>query len=121
LTHLFVYGTLKSSFRNKFARRLAHEATLLGAGRMRGRLYRVRWYPGLRPPRDSDDWVTGEVYRLRMAARTLGALDRYENRQYRRVRRLAVLASGDIVRCWVYLWGSVVSELRRIESGEWGG
>jgi gamma-glutamylcyclotransferase (GGCT)/AIG2-like uncharacterized protein YtfP len=121
LTHLFVYGTLKSSFRNKFARRLAHEATLLGAARMRGRLYLVRWYPGLRPPRDIDDWVTGELYRLRMAHRTLAALDRYEDRQYRRVRRSAVLESGEIVRCWVYLWASAISDLRRIESGEWTG
>lgn len=121
MTHLFVYGTLKSSFRNKFARRLAHEATLLGAARMRGRLYRVRWYPGLRPPRESGDWVTGELYRLRMPLRTLGALDRYEDRQYRRVRRSAVLSSGEVVGCWVYLWGSAVSAQRRIESGEWTG
>jgi gamma-glutamylcyclotransferase (GGCT)/AIG2-like uncharacterized protein YtfP len=119
LTHLFVYGTLKSTFRNKFARRLRREATLVGSARMAGRLYRVRWYPGLRPARESTDWVTGELYRLRMPLRTLAALDRYESRQYRRVEGEAVLANGDCLRCWVYLWGLRVSEHRRIGSGEW--
>ena len=121
MAHLFVYGTLKSTFQNKFARRLAREATLLGPARMAGRLFRIRWYPGLRPARESTDWVTGELYRLRMPQRTLAALDRYEAKQYRRVRREAVLANGEILWCWVYLWGLPLSEHRRIVSGDWTG
>jgi gamma-glutamylcyclotransferase (GGCT)/AIG2-like uncharacterized protein YtfP len=125
LTHLFVYGSLKSNFKNKFARRLAREGTLLGSARMAGRLYRVRWYPlcypGLRPSRQSTDWVIGELYRLRMPLRTLPVLDGYEDAQYRRVRREAVLDNGEAVRCWVYLYGRPLSEHRRIASGEYRG
>ena len=119
MTYLFVYGTLKSTFRNKFARRLAKEATLLGPARMQGRLYRIRWYPGLRPPQQSTDWVTGELYRLRMPLRTLPALDAYEDKQYRRVRREAFLPNGEILHCWVYLYSAPLSEYRRIPSGTW--
>jgi gamma-glutamylcyclotransferase (GGCT)/AIG2-like uncharacterized protein YtfP len=116
---LFVYGSLKSTCRNQFARRLAREATLLGPARLPGRLYRIRWYPGLRPARDSNDWVIGELYRLRTPPRTLAALDHYEDKAYRRVRREAILADGEGIRCWVYLYGMPLSEQRRIPSGEW--
>src|SRR6185295_689420 len=91
--YLFVYGTLKSGFRNRFARRLRRESRLLGRAHMPGRLYRVRWYPGMRPPRGPEDVVMGELYKLRQASKTLKALDEWEENYTRELRR-ATLASG---------------------------
>jgi gamma-glutamylcyclotransferase (GGCT)/AIG2-like uncharacterized protein YtfP len=116
---LFVYGTLKSSFENRFARSLRREARLLGRAHMPGRLYRVRWYPGMRPPRDAGDLVTGELYRLRQPLSTLGLLDRYEGTPYSRELRTAVLATGETFRAWVYMYRQRLPEERRVDSGEW--
>jgi len=116
--YLFVYGTLKSTFRNPYARRLRREALLVGRATMPGRLYRVRWYPGMRPPRDSGDRVTGELYRLRQPSKMLAVLDEYED-GYRRELRNATLASGRIHQCWVYMYRLPMLERRRVSSGEW--
>ena len=116
--YLFVYGTLKSTFSNRYARRLRREAKFTGPARMPGRLYRLRNYPGMRPPRDSADLVTGELYRLRQPARTLAVLDEWEE-NYRRELRRARLDSGRVFRAWVYVYRIPLPEHRRVPSGEW--
>jgi gamma-glutamylcyclotransferase (GGCT)/AIG2-like uncharacterized protein YtfP len=119
-THLFVYGTLKSSFvRNRYSRYLAANADLLGPARMRGRLFRLKRYPAMRLPLANEDWVIGEMYRLRKPVATLATLDAYEDRDYRRIRREAWLADGTRVKCWVYVWGKPLAQARRVESGSW--
>src|SRR5438105_3735016 len=75
---LFVYGTLRSGQPNQFARLLAEAATLLGPGRVRGRLYQVNSYPGLILSDGPDEWVKGEVYRLHNSSTLLPVLDDYE-------------------------------------------
>jgi gamma-glutamylcyclotransferase (GGCT)/AIG2-like uncharacterized protein YtfP len=117
---LFVYGTLKSGFRNRYARRLRREARLLGRGRMAGRLYRVRWYPGMRKLRDSKDLVIGELYRLLQPLKTLEVLDRYEgSNHYRRELHRATLENGRAFRAWVYMYRQRLPEDRYVASGEW--
>lgn len=86
---------------------------------MPGRLYRLKRYPALRLPLSSDDWVIGEVYRLRKPVATLAVLDAYEDIDYRRLRREASLTDGTVVKCWVYIWGKPLARHRRIETGEW--
>jgi len=118
---LFVYGTLQSNCRkNRFSRYLADNADLVGRARMKGRLYGLKRYPCLRPPQSDEDWVTGEVYRLRQPVPTLRTLDAYEASDYRRVRQLATLEDGREVRCWVYLFSRPLPRNRRILSGTWG-
>jgi len=116
--YLFVYGTLKSAFRNRYARRLRREARLMGQATMPGRLYRIRWYPGMRPPRDSWDLVTGELYRLRQPGTMLEVLDEYEE-NYRRELRCATLANGKSLPAWVYLYRYRRPEECYLASGEW--
>jgi gamma-glutamylcyclotransferase (GGCT)/AIG2-like uncharacterized protein YtfP len=89
---------------------------------MRGRIYRLKRYPTMRLPLLEDDWVTGEVYRLRKPVATLPILDAYEDRDYRRMRREASLLeginAGTRVKCWVYVWGKPLARARRLESGK---
>jgi gamma-glutamylcyclotransferase (GGCT)/AIG2-like uncharacterized protein YtfP len=117
---LFVYGTLKSDFENRHARLLRSESVLVDRGRVRGRLYELGRYPALRLAPGHEDWVLGEVYRLRSPERVLPILDAYEGRQYRRVKLPCLLASGSRVPVWVYLYGRALAEWRRIGS-EWRG
>ena len=100
-SHLFVYGTLRSSFHNRYARALARNAELLGPARMQGRLYRVRIHRGMRRSRDPGDWVTGELHRIRNPA-VVPFLDEYEGPQFARVLGTAYLAGGAARRTWVY-------------------
>jgi gamma-glutamylcyclotransferase (GGCT)/AIG2-like uncharacterized protein YtfP len=106
--YLFVYGTLKSSFRNRYARRLRREALLAGRATMPGRLYRIRWYPGMRPACRPEDVVTGELYRLRQPGKTLEALDEYED-DYRRELNRATLETGQSFPAWVSIGITVES------------
>ncbi len=117
---LFVYGTLQSSLtKNRYARYLGQNADLVATARSPGRLYALKRYPGLRPPQSEEDWVHGELYRLRVPVLTLRVLDAYEASDYRRVRRLATLADGTRLRCWVYVFWKPLARHRRVESGVW--
>ena len=62
---LFVYGTLMRSYAHPMARLLSANADFLGEVSCRGRLYRVKHYPGLVLSDDAADVVFGELYRLR--------------------------------------------------------
>lgn len=118
--NLFVYGTLQSSFtKNRFSRYLAQNADLIGPARIPGRLYGLKRYPGMRPPQSEEDWVAGEIYRLRRPVTTLQTLDAYEASDYRRVRRLATLEDGSTLRCWVYIFWKPLPRHRRVASGVW--
>jgi gamma-glutamylcyclotransferase (GGCT)/AIG2-like uncharacterized protein YtfP len=115
---LFVYGTLRRGCANPHARLLDRTARFLGTGRVQGRLYRVKWYPGIRLNTE-DNWVVGDLFKVRDPA-TLAELDRYEgSNEYQRVLTRAVLESGRQMRCWVYEYIGGVSEERRIVSGDW--
>ncbi|HEV8413982.1 MAG TPA: gamma-glutamylcyclotransferase family protein [Bryobacteraceae bacterium] len=116
--YLFVYGTLKSSFQNRYARQLQREARLLGRAHMPGRLYRIRWYPGMRPSRNPDELVIGELYKLRQASKTLKALDEYEE-HYRRELHRATLDTGEALQAWVYMYRQPRPEHCRVVPGEW--
>jgi len=114
-----VYGTLRRDGRNRYARELARSAKWLGLARVRGRLYGLGRYPGMRLRAGSGEWVVGEVYKLRDVERTLMALDRYEGPQFARVVTTAVRESGRRLRCWVYQYVGTVEEAQRIVSGNW--
>ena len=116
---LFVYGTLRRRCANQHARLLDAGAKFLGSAKVQGRLYRVKWYPGIRLKAQENEWVVGEVFHLRDPA-TLAALDQYEGTdEYQRVLTMAVLENGVRVRCWVYEYIGRVTEERRIVSGDW--
>jgi gamma-glutamylcyclotransferase (GGCT)/AIG2-like uncharacterized protein YtfP len=118
-SYLFVYGTLKSSFQNRFARRLRREARLLGSAEMPGRLYRLRWYVAMRPARGSGKRVSGELYKLRQPSKTLQVLDCYEEHEYRRELHHATLTNGQSFRAWVYIYRHRRPEDTYIVFGKW--
>src|SRR3982074_561356 len=76
--HLFVYGTLMRGFDHPMAQLLSRSADFVGEARCRGRLYRVKHYPGLLLSEDPGDIVFGELYRLRQSDECLREFDMYE-------------------------------------------
>jgi gamma-glutamylcyclotransferase (GGCT)/AIG2-like uncharacterized protein YtfP len=123
---LFVYGTLRSEFHNEFACLLRAGSVFMGKARVRGRLYRLGGYPGLKLSKSGEHWARGEVYLLRDPEATLRALDAYEGcapddprpHQFERVKTGAVMEDGSVAEVWVYAYNREVPESRRIVSGD---
>ncbi len=107
---LFVYGTLRSEFDNRYARLLRKQALRAGRATVQGSIYRLGRYPGFRP--EPAGAVSGELYELRDDA-VLEALDRYEGPDFERV---AIQVEGSAV--WIYQYRTQPPEGSRIESGD---
>ena len=122
---LFVYGTLMRSFDHPMAQLLSRSADFIGEAQCRGRLYRVKHYPGLVLSDGADDVVFGELFRLRRPAECLREFDMYEAcgegfaepTEY--VRRMLLVAPGNgaVSEAWTYVYNWPVAHLPRIVSG----
>ncbi len=112
---IFVYGTLRRGGSNHHR---LHGAEFVATAAVRGRLYRIDWYPGLVADETSGE-VIGEIHQV--SADLLAALDDYEGPEYRRVKMDVRSTQGDVPACraWVWLWGGPVDESRRIAGGDW--
>ena len=125
--HLFVYGSLMSSAAHPMGERLRREARLVGEATIRGRLYRISWYPGVSETTDPEQRVHGELYALDHPARALAWLDAYEgiapgsreSGEYTRLERPVRLDSGEEIEAWVYLYRKDVSQLSLVADGRW--
>jgi gamma-glutamylcyclotransferase (GGCT)/AIG2-like uncharacterized protein YtfP len=110
---LFVYGSLRSEFDNRYAAELRSAADLVGRATVVGSIFRVGRYRGYRA--EPAGQVQGEVWRLRDPERTLATLDEYEGSQYRRGLTPTSIPG---VEAWIYVFAGEVDAARRIESGD---
>ena len=115
---LFVYGTLKTSFDNRWAKMLRHSGTLIGPARVRGRLYRIAHYPGLKRFAHGNSWVLGELFWLHNPQKILQTLDQYEGERFARVRTMAYVEGIGVRMCWTYEYCPEVSGTRLIPEGQ---
>ena len=106
---LFVYGTLRSEFDNRYARLLREGATFVRRAAVPGSIYRVAHYPAFRPRPDGQ--VQGELYRLHTPEVTLAALDEYEGDEFERVA---------INGAWIYQYRIEPPDEARIATGDFG-
>src|SRR3979409_1586187 len=116
---LFVYGTLMRGFDHPRSRLLSRSADFVGEARCRGRLYRIKHYPGLVLSDDPADVVFGELYRLRSPNELLREFDMYEAcgeefaepTEYIR-QMLSVMRDGQIAeQAWTYIYNWPVGNL----------
>jgi gamma-glutamylcyclotransferase (GGCT)/AIG2-like uncharacterized protein YtfP len=129
---LFVYGTLRPGAESDrgpgkgVLKTMQESAERVGAGRIRGRLHWVSWYPGVLESRNTNDIVKGDVYRLRDAESVLATLDRYEGaaplpstrHEYTRRKKLVTLTGGRRAFAWVYIYNRPQNVGERIASGD---
>ena len=122
---LFVYGTLMRGLDHPMAKLLSRSADFIGEASCRGRLYRIKHYPGLVLSEDPADVVFGEVYRLRAREALLREFDMYEAcgegfpepTQYVRRMLPVTLDDGTASEAWTYIYNWPVTNLPRITSG----
>jgi gamma-glutamylcyclotransferase (GGCT)/AIG2-like uncharacterized protein YtfP len=125
-SNLFVYGTLMRGYVHPMARLLSANAEYLGEATCRGRLYRVKHYPGLVLSDDAGEVVHGELYRLRETDAMLREFDMYEAcgegfpepTQYLRKMLGVTLAGGAAAEAWTYIYNWPVTGLPQIASGK---
>ena len=100
---LFVYGTLRRGFENKFARLLQTHSRYLGRGRVHARIYQFPPYPGAVLSDRADESVHGELYQL-SDPDIWHELDRYEGSElFRRVTATVRLDTGYSLDAWIYV------------------
>ena len=114
LTTLFVYGTLRSPFNNRYARLLRSQATFIGPATVSGSIYRVGSYPGWKPNPVGE--VHGELYELKKPKEILNALDEYEGEDFERIAIETAGGASDSV--WIYRYKKDTPEDSRIASGD---
>lgn len=110
---VFVYGTLRQGGSNHF--RMAG-AEFVESGSLRGRLYRIDWYPGLVVDSAGDE-ISGEIYAVN--PENLALLDEFEGHEYRRIRATVRTPYGVPMQAWIWEWLMPVDEGQRITGGDW--
>lgn len=110
---VFVYGTLRRGGSHHF--RMAG-AGFAAAGFVRGRLYRIDWYPGL-VLETAGGLVTGDVFDV--TPELLSQLDEFEGADYRRTRTCVGTGQGDMENVWVWEWRGGVEGYPQIGHGDW--
>jgi len=111
---IFVYGTLRAGGSNHHR---LNQAASLGAGTVRGNLFRVDWYPALFLDPDAGE-IHGELYAVDLE--TLAQLDDFEGSAYRRVRVGVTLSNkNEEAEAWVWEHLDPVDESRHIAGGDW--
>jgi len=117
---VFVYGTLRRGGTNHFR---MSGADLVAEGIVKGRLYRISWYPGLILGDEGE--VTGEVYSVDAAQ--LLELDTFEGlsageiegSEYRRVKAVVIRPGGKTLSAWVWEWIGPFDAKDLLEQGDW--
>jgi gamma-glutamylcyclotransferase (GGCT)/AIG2-like uncharacterized protein YtfP len=99
-------------------------AVFIAAGTIRGRMYRIDWYPGLVLDAAGGE-IHGEAYSV--GPELLSALDVFEGlsageiegSEYRRVQTSVVQRDSQILHAWVWEWLGIVDESQHISDGDW--
>lgn len=120
---LFVYGTLRRDCPSGAHQQYLSGAEFIASAQVRGKLYRVSYYPAL--ALSGSEWVQGEIYRLR-DGQQLAQLDAYEecsypalpDQEYQRCLINAESIKGELFNAWVYAYQRPLDNLPLIVSGD---
>ncbi len=127
-THLlFVYGSLRSGFRNPAYQYLTKYFHLLGEAVVKGKFYDKGEYPVAVPATD-DSFINGELYESNNPEEFAWAIDQLddyeglnveagENPLYKR-EVVTVFQNGEATEAWIYWYNGSVAGMKEIASGD---
>ena len=124
---LFVYGSLRSGFRNPVYEYLTKYFHLLGEAMVKGKLYDLGEYPAANATED-EKFISGELYSINNPLEfswAIGQLDDYEGLNteegetplYKREEVIAY-KDGEAHIAWIYWYNKDLSGKPEIESGD---
>ena len=125
--NLFVYGSLRSGFRNPVYQYLTKYFHLVGEAVVKGKLYDLGEYPAATATSE-EHFISGELYRINNPLEfswAIGQLDDYEglnaeageNPLYKREEVIAY-RNGEPHTAWIYWYNGDISGKPEIESGD---
>jgi gamma-glutamylcyclotransferase (GGCT)/AIG2-like uncharacterized protein YtfP len=123
---LFVYGSLrKGGALHPYLQ--GPGAALVQEGVTNGVLFDLGAFPGAQKSTRENEFVQGEVYKLRNPARALGILDEVEGYRphapsaslFLRETVEVRLRNGEKIRAWIYWLNRWMGATRRIPSGDY--
>ncbi len=128
LNNLFVYGTLRSGFKNPAYDYISRYFTLTGAAKVKGKLYDMGEYPVAVTAAD-ESFIFGEVYCINNETEfewAIEQIDDYEGLNvmpgekplYRRDKCIAHLDEAADAECWIYWYNGEVTGKPALESGD---
>ena len=124
---LFVYGSLRSGFRNPVYEYLTRYFHLLGEAVVKGKLYDSGEFPVAAATKD-EKFISGELYAINNPAEfswAIEQLDDYEGinveagetPMYKR-EAVTVYQRGNASEAWIYWFNGPVSQFPEIPSGD---
>ena len=124
---LFVYGSLRSGFRNPVYEYLTKYFHLLGEAVVKGKLYDLGEYPAAAPC-DEEHFISGELYGINNPQEfswAIGQLDDYEGLNveagekalYKR-EEVIVYQNSEPHTAWIYWFNGDMTGKPEIESGD---
>jgi gamma-glutamylcyclotransferase (GGCT)/AIG2-like uncharacterized protein YtfP len=123
---LFVYGSLRSGFRNTAYQYLSSYFTLIGEGKVKGKLFDKGTYPVAVPDHD-DNFIDGELYQLNNPAEFAWAIEQIDDYEGLHVevgekplykRDVAtVYINGEQTKAWIYWYDGSVEGYPELPSG----
>jgi gamma-glutamylcyclotransferase (GGCT)/AIG2-like uncharacterized protein YtfP len=127
ITHLFVYGSLRSGFRNPAYSYLSKYFHLVGQGFVKGKLYDAGQFP-VAAPTNEDKYIVGELYAINNAAEfdwAIEQLDDYEGTNaeegvpvlYKR-EMATITCNHQQTEAWIYWYNGNVAGMNEIASGD---
>lgn len=125
LDTLFVYGTLMKDAEHLMSSYLLARSTYLGKATMRGKLYKVAFFPGAIYEDSGHTLVHGEAYKLHEPHKVLEVLDDYESYDKTNPdeslfmrQQVSISLEGDRMDCWAYLYNQSPEGYTLIASGD---
>lgn len=125
--NLFVYGSLRSGFRNPVYQYLTKYFTLVGEAVVKGKLYDLGEYPAAAAT-EEEKFISGELYRINNPLEfswAIGQLDDYEGLSVEEgetalYKREEVIAyhKGEPNAAWIYWYNGDITGKPEIESGD---
>ena len=125
--HLFVYGSLRSGFRNEAYAYLSKYFTLVAEGVVKGKLYDTGSYPVAIPTEESK-FIKGELYRLNNTSEFDWAMDQIDDYEGLHVeagetplykRALAdVFIDSDKTSAWIYWYSGTITNYPELEADD---
>ena len=127
--YIFVYGTLKPGFINKYSDILANNSVVLGNGTISGKLYLIKYHDNEEFPaavKDGSNLIHGVVLKI-TDLNIISIIDEYESYYpknekdslFLRKPEEIQLYDGNSINAWVYWYNKIIINEELIKDGNY--
>jgi gamma-glutamylcyclotransferase (GGCT)/AIG2-like uncharacterized protein YtfP len=116
--YLFAYGTLRRDYGLLLLQELKEYLRYTSSGYAIARQYDLGSYPGA-VPGTTTEVLYGDIYEISEPAKALQILDEYEGDEFKRELADINMASGTLIKAWVYWYTGKTENALQIEEKDY--